>query len=242
MAHGQPDYGMYGIASTIYRLADMGELAARLGSIVSFDRRGDVVWLESFEFGDSAWSYTLAGTNSDAAPSAEYARSGGFALKLVTGTGANPYVIAQHLNYRPITSKVGVELSFSFKTGFDRFHLTVNDYDGSDATVYSVEIDKDGTNLRIRTGLVTWITLESAFDLYADAGCFHIVKLVIDISTGKYVRLLINDQVWDISDYSGWESGSATLRNLGVVIHAYGDGDTSVDSYVDGVIITQNEP
>jgi len=51
MAHGTPDWGVTASKKTIYSLHDMGELAVRLGSIVSFDRRGDVIFSDSFQNG-----------------------------------------------------------------------------------------------------------------------------------------------------------------------------------------------
>jgi len=101
MAHGQPDYGMYTLANTIYRLTDMGELAARLGSINTYDRRGDVIFLDSFESGLTAWSPSSACTGSDLVQSAKHARSGGFSAKFVCGSdGTRQAQLAkQYSNY-----------------------------------------------------------------------------------------------------------------------------------------------
>ncbi|GAI56753.1 unnamed protein product, partial [marine sediment metagenome] len=78
MAHGQPDFGMYQIAKTIYRLADMGELAVRLGSIVTHDRRGDVIWMDNFDSGIAKWYQFASDDDGLVEWSAERSRSGGF--------------------------------------------------------------------------------------------------------------------------------------------------------------------
>ena len=56
MGHGYPDYGTQGPVSTVHSIQDLGELAVRLGSIVTFDRRGNVLWLDGFDSGIGAWS------------------------------------------------------------------------------------------------------------------------------------------------------------------------------------------
>ena len=55
MTHGVQDFGASSGQNSTYGLTDLGELAVRLGSPVSFDRRGDVVMMETFEDGLDAW-------------------------------------------------------------------------------------------------------------------------------------------------------------------------------------------
>ncbi|GAI49683.1 unnamed protein product, partial [marine sediment metagenome] len=61
MSRGQPDYGSSAVKEVAGTLADMGELAARLSSIVEYDRRGDVVYLDDFEEPVLKWSPLAAG-------------------------------------------------------------------------------------------------------------------------------------------------------------------------------------
>ncbi|GAI06639.1 unnamed protein product, partial [marine sediment metagenome] len=44
MIHGHADYGAGAPGKTIYSMLDVGELAARLGSPVTSDRAGNVMW------------------------------------------------------------------------------------------------------------------------------------------------------------------------------------------------------
>jgi len=57
VAHGTPDWGVTAGARTVYQMTDLGELAVRLGSIVTHDRRGDVIFLEDFEEGMGRWRF-----------------------------------------------------------------------------------------------------------------------------------------------------------------------------------------
>ena len=76
-----------------------------------------------------------------------------------------------------------------------------------------------------------------------DTKLFNYFKIVADLATGKYIRLIINENVWDMSAYSFDVTGS-----LGTAPHLYfGVGliiDTAAVYFLraDNVIITQNEP
>ena len=66
------------------------ELAARLGSPDTFDRRGDVLWMDDFESG-LKWRTSLLGTGSLIDLTATMAASGGKCCRLVTGSANNDY-------------------------------------------------------------------------------------------------------------------------------------------------------
>ena len=49
MASGHPDGGEGGETQIIHTVQDVGELAARLGSVSAYFRSGNVVWFDDFE-------------------------------------------------------------------------------------------------------------------------------------------------------------------------------------------------
>ena len=113
MAHGQPDFGLYAVKKTVSGLADLGELAVRLGSIITFDRRGDIVWFDDFEGDVFKWERDPSGVDAAIIVSPEAARNGAFSAKLTTGNLADDHAtILHHLPY-PVTSRVGFEISFT---------------------------------------------------------------------------------------------------------------------------------
>ena len=57
MAHGAPDWFGTTPQGMVHRVADLAELAARLGSPDVFDRRGNVLFMDSFENGQNNWSH-----------------------------------------------------------------------------------------------------------------------------------------------------------------------------------------
>ncbi len=131
MAHGQPDFGMYSLASTIHKIADMGELGVRLGSIDTFDRRGDIVFLDDFEGGIQKWDVLVSGLLGSLDVSTAYARNGMCSAELVAGSNlehrarmvkATPYIVR---------SRFGLECSFIVPVITDQVNITLGIYTGT---------------------------------------------------------------------------------------------------------------
>ena len=93
MAHGHPDYGGAAPLATVYTLQDLAELAARLGSIDVFDRRGNVLLLDDFESGIKKWLFGGTGSYS-AGWICDRAEHGGFCLSIQTEGAATSLVSA----------------------------------------------------------------------------------------------------------------------------------------------------
>ncbi len=89
----------------------LSETASRLGSIDTFDRRGQVLWMDDFEGGISKW--TLSGdAGYTIAASTDYAESGLVSCKMVTNAVLNNYAQIARMMPIPSLSKIGCEFSF----------------------------------------------------------------------------------------------------------------------------------
>ena len=86
MAHGTPDWGVTAGAVTTYQVTDLGELAVRLGSPISHDRRGDVIWWDDFECTLNKWQTVANGAGSSVALSDARARNGRYSALLISGS------------------------------------------------------------------------------------------------------------------------------------------------------------
>jgi hypothetical protein len=113
MAHGRPDFNLTAGVRTTYRWSDFDELAARLGSPVSYDRRGDVIFIESFEHGDGMITWATGGAGSTAGLSLARARTGHFSAALYTPSVANAYAHLTRRGVYPAVSPLGAEISFT---------------------------------------------------------------------------------------------------------------------------------
>lgn len=242
MAHGLPDYGPNTPKSTTYGLADLAELAARLGSIVTFDRRGDVVWLDDFE--DNLAKWELGFGTGTAVLSAATARNGGKSAKLttpaVTDLGAT---ITKRLPF-PALSKIGSEISVAqddsnilFLSGAIFFLL------GDGTFKYGQwEYLPLTTTLNIFDHTAGTVSLSTSVQFADSIYLFHTFKLVVDLVTGKYVRLIMDETEWDLSAYTligddadgdAWMYSDFRVATKAAV---------AASCYVDDAIVTQNEP
>ncbi|GAJ22875.1 unnamed protein product, partial [marine sediment metagenome] len=129
MPRGQPDYGGHAAKEITGSLSDMAELATRLGSIVTFDRRGDVAFLDDYESGIEKWVESHAeGTEwGTVGLSARAAESGSFSTKLVTKGTVDGYaqVIYTLPYWNPINGRLGVEIKFTLPSNLMRFDMSL---------------------------------------------------------------------------------------------------------------------
>jgi len=69
-----------------------------------------------------------------------------------------------------------------------------------------------------------------------------VFKLVTDFENEKYVRFILNNDVYDLSSYTYEKTNDTSRPHLLVRYKLVSTGGTSTTSYVDDVILTQNEP
>ena len=242
MPHGQPDFGAYAAKATVGSLADMAELAARLGSIVTYDRRGDVVFLDSFESGLSAFYTDASGAGGSVTQSPEQARNGMFSAKMVCGSNLlREAYLWKYLPY-PILGNLGVEFSFTMAAEIEQLDFIIETIDADKTLWAQLRFDQDADILKYRHGDTGLKTLQAALSLLEFDYMFHTLKVVIDYKKGKYVRALLDEKSWDMSDYPIWTLGAGVGNRLYFALNATGEAAANATIYIDDVIVTQNEP
>ena len=242
MAHGTPDWGVTAGGTTVYQLTDLGELAVRLGSPISHDRRGDVAWWDDFECGLAKWVSNPGGTGSDFALSTARARNGKYSALLTAGSafGSSKGMVKRV----PVPSllALGFEHSFSLGSDLEVLSIIYQLYDGTNRVTYEVRWVQDDLELRYGNSAGGFTAFASGIDLLQSADLFHTWKLVGDPLAGEYVRCILNDVEYPLSGIAAPVAADASLPHMlvNVVIEGrLGQNDTV---YVDDAIITQNEP
>ena len=215
------------------------ELAARLGSTSVFDWRGHVFYSHDFADGKGAFYCTTSGTGASAVIESDYHMRGGFALKLTGGSDTNKYAKAQGIVGRNPSDRLG-------------FLVAVSSY--ADSTDIVLRARPVGTRyigaLRYDWGgqKLYYLGDDAGYHSLGTVNCqnfpyvFNSFKLVIDVSTGKYVRALVNDTEFDLSlldlesDVAGWP-GTCEFE-----IVTYSRVANNDYNYIDHVIVTVDEP
>ena len=105
-----------------------------------------------------------------------------------------------------------------------------------------IKMSSHDTDLAIAHGDTSWTTLESDFPVYEGDHMWHNLKLVCDVATKKYVRLILDDTEYDISAINVYSTSDNSLPNIYCYIGIENEGTGNYTVYYDGFILTNNEP
>lgn len=242
MPRGQRDYGMYGSETYVGSLADMAELAARLGSIVLFDRRGKVIDLDDCETPFLKWTPTDVG-NGAVALDNTYPKSGSQCIKLTSGDGRNDHGTISK-GFMPLSSKrLGLEFIFSQPSTNVYLQLKMIYFDGAKVYRAGLRLDFNGEAIGYQTGELDWTDIIEVKTFDTSAFFYYPIKFVVDFPTGRYVRLMYGGREYDLSAYTIWSDDDIlTPPHLRFVIACLWRAGAGSDIYIDDIIFTEDEP
>jgi len=223
-------------------LQDMGELAARMGSIVTFDRRGDVVWLDDFEHGIVAWSTAVLGAGAAVDVTAATSLRGGVSCQLTAGSGGGQYAEISRYISSSIGGRVGAKTSFAANADVDRFRLHYVYYSGAILYQAGIEVDVDQQLLRYLDNTLTWTTFQTGVTIPTTSIVWNDLKLVSDLDTGKYAHAILGANGFDMSSLDLYRIASAIPPSFLFRLANYGLAGVNGIVYVDDFILTVNEP
>ena len=237
-----PDNYPWMPGSSRYPMPDMGELAARLGSPVIYDRRGEVVWLDIFNNGLANWLVVESGTGASVKITATDTDLGPYAAKLTGGSdGAREAALIRRF---PITSlhKVGFEVSVYYtSTSFDYIQMDLIRYDGTNQHEATIRISTPATQ-EYRDSAAALIGFATKDVLASTKPIYHNLKLVVDMDNDEYVRFLYDDVEYDLSGIAIRVQASAAQAQHYAQFSVHSDSGQNDIVQVGRVIITGNEP
>lgn len=242
MGHGTPDWWGGAPKSTTYALGDMAELAARLGSIVTFDRRGDVVFLDSFDCGLSAWNVKTVVSGSDAYPVVTPTRSPGLAITLVTPADTYDFQAIYRVFPLTVLGKVGVECSFTPVDDLAYFALDLAYYDGAKVWDFTIWYDHVLGEITVSAADGSYPVIGSPGVQRVYGGSMCVLKAVVDILMVKYDRVLFNEHTYDGSEYGPVGNVALDKPVLVMIVQGWSATAANIGVTIDDFILTQNEP
>ena len=242
MAHGTPDWGVTQGSATIHRVEDLGEAAVRLWSPDRFDRLGDVMHMESWEWGFDHWIGITVGGGS-VYLSNTVKRTGDYSLHLHhDGSGAAAAGIQRYFSY-PVLSRFGVECSFTIDATIAYFRLIVAVFNGATLRTFEARYDAANTRLQLLDQASVYQTALSNALLVGYARQFHTLKLVADYSGNVTSRLLLDERETAPAIQPVTTTPAAAGPYVSIEIRAEGKGGAVAGGVnLDDVILTQNEP
>ena len=219
------------------------ELAARLGSPSTYDRGGQVGFSEIFANGLNAWREGSIGLGGGVTLQSEWAAMGGYTAHLVAGS--NLAASASIWHYEPITdttTRIGIEWRFSFDGLSAEVTLDAYLYTGTLLFRFSIQYDHANCRLRFLNDRENYETIDAALILYPEEGFFNTAKLIVDMTTKRYVKLLLNNVSYDLSAEPLYGGINAIRGNLRIRFDNIGPGGNNPNVYIDRVIVTVQEP
>lgn len=242
MPRDLPDWDALTAQATVYEVTDLGELAARLGSIDTFDRRGDVIWLETFETGLHHWLSFTSGTGAHIGLTTTRTHSGAFAARLTAGEDGGRYAQVQHAATIPAISPLGVEFAFHLVGSLYDIEVQLVLLDGTNQLVWAVHFDRVNSRLTYEDSGGSEVAFATGVVLSTGSTIFHVAKLVVAPATEGYVRFILDNTEYSLSGIAGAVSPSGAAGLLIVTITLTGRPGLNDEVYLDDVILTQNEP
>jgi len=242
MVHGAPDWGITSGKKTTYQITDLGEFAVRLGSIVNYDRLGDVIFLDDFEASILKWDSFGFGTGASVALSTESAKNGAQALKITTGDAAGNLSWTWKYLPLPVPGKIGAEISFALGSDIQYIELQLQVYTGATQHRAAVRYRPQDDTLQYYSQSQSLETFATEVDLYENDLTYHTLKLVVDLENAEYVRCRLNEATYDLTDVGYYTADSTDTPHFELLILVRNNSAGNHYVYVDDVILTQNEP
>jgi len=242
MPRGQPDYGLYTATPAASGIADPGEAAARLGSINVYDRRGWTVWMDDFEAPLLKWLTTSGGVGVNPILSVANSWTGIQSAYFFVPAGVGNSILTRLFPLLRL-GKLGVEFWVNGEPAAGTFlECRVDIYDGTNHTRGELHINYGAVNNVSINTPGGWQIIDTTFYNFFNRK-YEPVKMVLDMDSDTFVRLLVGSTEYDISAYHMIPVGAVAVRYI-VVRFWFGDGDALLDTelYLDNFILTQQEP
>ena len=242
MPRGAPDYSNVRAYGPLHRLDDLAELAGRLGSPVTYDRRGSVLFLATFANGSGQFGLTSVGSGASLGVTPETFLSGPFSLRMLTSNVTDEIsTVHTRIAIPEKTSKLGLEAGVSFTDVEVGFDIQISHYTGAKLYQYTLIYRSDQDRLYIVSPTGSGI-LDDNLVLYPGSHAWHKMKIVVDFENNTYLRALMDEDAYDVSDFDAYVYTNTEPKRIDVRLHGATRDNTTREIHWDNVIITQNEP
>ena len=240
--HGLPDWGLTARKATVYGLDDLGEAVARLGSPVVWDRRGDVFWIETFEYGLRKADVSGSPTGYTSQLSSALAEHGPYCLVISPAADSLATVAVQWFHPLPPYGGWGHEVWWSGYDIFGEIRFNMSYFTGTMSLVARAIYNVPEENLYLLgAGEELHLIAENA-GLLMDLSCYHVIKIVADFDTGYYKRVILDRETFECEDIELYSLVTDKKPALCHWVNIIKNAASTCELAIDTLILTQNEP
>jgi len=237
-----PDFQKYLPGSVRFSLQDFGELAARLDSISTYDRRGEVLWYDKFSYGMAAWGLTASGSGSVIRIDTSNIYRWPHVCKILSGIVLNDLsAIVKYLS--PVsTGRYGIEFVLDIESAVTDFEVYLNLWDKTYLYQARFRFLDSGDLMQLRNASGVYETVVSLRPWVSGWYIYNPIKFVIDMNLEKYVRLLIGSTAYNVSAITLNKQASTDPTNAFIQLSTRSASGTNAHVRIAHVILTANEP
>ena len=241
MPHGARDDANVEIDVDQYRLDDMAELAARLGSIVTIQRSGKVVFLDDFESGLGGWTTSFRAAGGQVVISNNATYQGGCSSRLDSGIGAIPTTTMTKWIPAFEWSSAGIACMWLVDNDLLSLTWVIKRYSGTRLTTWKVLYTRAAGTLSYFNAAGAPVVFATPGILAAGYKSFHAFKFVCDMTGVNYGRFYLDGVHYDLSAYLAADVASADLPYMQFSIELRGDTVNNTGATLDNVVLTFDE-
>ena len=243
MIHTLPDYTTKYKLTKVFSSVDINELAARLGSIDTYDRRGNVLWWDDFNETVNKWLVLYGGGDGTWAVDTAQPHWTKQCGKLTTDPGAASYAEIYKRLFYPVNSIIAGEWLFAIGEKTSSIDIIIyNEFDGI-AKAANLRLNVADSKFQMyNLDIHDYEDLPGGSYLFQnDLSFYYPLKLSIDLANNKYKTLLFAGETYDLSDYSLTDIASLGFDYVecGLMLTTVGGGAAVL--YINGFIATYYE-
>jgi len=243
MVQDYPDWTLPVTQVNIAGLAGLEELAARLGSIVPWDMKGNIILLEDFESELTEWSDLSTGDCS-VVRSSRHKYSGDWSAKLITAGDEGDTVQFARMLYFPGVSKYALACRLCLHDECYKIGMYAYLNRGSLLESYYFDISYNPN-----TGELILETRDDAAYLVATVkACYASpyyswlpLMITFDLESEKFDKVFLGDEEYDISAHSIYLGTTSAYREIDLYVYTK-RSDADFTSYIDDIVLAKNVP
>ncbi|MBA7716845.1 hypothetical protein ES703_125927 [subsurface metagenome] len=237
-----PDYTRKMIIEYTGGFMGLEELAVRLGSIVPWDMRGNVVFMEDFETEETEWDKTEVKAGDSVTRQTRRKWSGNWAMKMVTSDVNN----AETRLYRDIAHPGDTKVAIFSRIAFDRdlrdLRFGFLEHKGVPLNRFFLRYQLQTTELSIHIEPDIWEVIDDSLNFEPTTYIWLPICLTVNLETSKYDKLRMGSHEYDISAYGpdiGVINRTPLLRPY---VYNHEIDDVGATIYVDDIVLVKNVP
>lgn len=242
MPVGKPDFAINPYQLMAWENPQISEIAARLGSPVTYDRVGNVVLIDRFDYGLGGWELYTSGEGAYIAPTVERFFSSKMSVKLVAGKTDYRYARIARCFSGIGNSRYGIYCRALFPVKPEFFVMALEKRDGYTDYVAKIRLNFDQNSIDYLDRNNQFVKFGDLRKIWGALTNFVALKLVVDFYTNTYVRFFLDDLVFDLSGIEFFRYSVESPVVLFCVLELVSHGGENDWAYVDDFVFTVNEP